>query len=472
MVFFSNFFVGYGQQKISISYDKPMLKEDFNEENKNWNYQTTYENFFVVDKGDLFLNRINPTNPYAFLSNWENPLTTFQIRSALKLSPDQGKDQTIGLIFLVQKDGSGAVVMEFNRNKEYRIKQLINGKFYKYLSGEKESQGWVKSGFLTSKDEYNELDVQVNEGQMDFYINKKFVNSFNVESFKSGGLGFIIGANTKAKIDFFNVYGTSTADDTLQNLNGTYVNKLHGEELIARQGKDIDSLKREIRAANQRYVNYQKERDQEFLRMKNSLDTYIRQNDSLEVKVRKLNFLEDEMLLGIDSDVLLTLTTELREQIKRNQALEAEVEGYKDSIYYINKKFQELKVKLLNSVIDKRSTEIKSQEQALKEIKKELQKQSAKEPSNSASLSKEESGTANSSPEIQTAIDSENSSNTGAPEKSDLNNSSKTDKRTKIKELTLNSEAAGSKTTNGDTSLNKIKPIPSKVRKAVKGNRP
>jgi hypothetical protein len=465
----------YGQQKISISYDKPMLKEDFNEENKNWNYQTTYENFFVVDKGDLFLNRINPTNPYAFLSNWDNPLTTFQIRSALKLAPDQGKEQTIGIIFLVQKDGSGAVVLEINRDKEYRIKQLVNGKFYKYLSGEKETQGWVKSALVNAKEDYNELDVRVKEGQMDFYINKKFVNSFNVDNYKSGGLGFLIGANTKAKIDFFNVYGTNTAEDSLQNLNGTYVNKLHGEELIAKQEKDIDSLKREIREVNQRYSSYQTDRNQEHLRMKELLDKYIRQNDSLEIRARKLTYLEDEMLQGIDNDLLLTLTTELREQIKKNQALEAQVEGYKDSIHYINKKFQELKVKLLTTVIEKRSAEVKSQEQALKEIKTELQKKSNQtgvsplnqtaEESNqkpSAKESKANSKKKEESKDTKSAIPSSQAplDEPIRPNPRSKNNQSKIDSSKFFMPVILK-----------DSIIKEPQPIPSRVKKAKKGNR-
>jgi hypothetical protein len=475
MVLSLSFRNGYGQQKISLTYDKPMLKEDFNEENKNWNYQTTYENFFVVDKGDLFLNRINPTNPYAFLSNWDNPLTTFQIRSALKLAPDQGKEQTIGIIFLVQKDGSGAVVLEINRDKEYRIKQLVNGKFYKYLSGEKETQGWVKSTLVNAKEDYNELDVRVKEGQMDFYINKKFVNSFNVDNYKSGGLGFLIGANTKAKIDFFNVYGTNTAEDSLQNLNGTYVNKLHGEELIAKQEKDIDSLKREVREANQKYSNYQRDRDQEHLRMKDLLEKYIRQNDSLEIRARKLTFLEDEMLQGIDNDLLLTLTTELREQIKKNQALEAQVEGYKDSIYYMNKKFQELKVKLLTTVIDKRSAEVKSQEQALKEIKTELQKKSnqtnaaqanepAEEPKQKATTkdSKANSKKKDESKDNKAVISSSQApmDDPIRPNPRSKNNQSKADSAQIFQPMILK-----------DSIIKEPQPIPSRVKKAKKGNR-
>lgn len=469
-----SFFTGFSQQKINLTYNKPVLKEDFNEENKNWNYQTTYENFFVVDKGDLFLNRLNPTNPYAFISNWENPLTTFQIRAALKLAPEQGKEQTIGIIFLVQKDGNSAVVMEFNRDKEYRIKKLVSGKYYKYLSGSKENQGWVKTTLLSSKDEYNELDIRVKDGQIDFYINKKFVNSFTLDNMLAGNLGMLIGPNTKARIDYFNVYGTSNAGDSLQNLNGTYVNRLHGDELIAKQQADIDSLKAELRNSTQNFVDYRKDRDLEYNRMKELLDKYIRLNDSLEIRARKLTYLEDEMLRGIDNDLLLTLTTELREQIRKNQNLEAQVEGYKDSIFYMNKRFQELKVKLLSTVIEKRSAEVKAREEEESKLKK---------PDNSPKndLSK-------ALPKDQSKTTSANTNDTKAQATNKSNARKKEEDKAEpeiqapTNDLIKPNPRSKNTTNKVDStklalpllvdSMNKEpKPIPSRVKKAKKGNR-
>jgi hypothetical protein len=59
---------------------------------------------------------------------------------------------------------------------------------------------------------------------------------------------------------------------------------------------------------------------------------------------------------------LLTLTTELRDQIKRNQKLEEELGFYKDSLFITHKRYQDLKSRLLAQMIDKRTLELKAKE--------------------------------------------------------------------------------------------------------------
>lgn len=359
IVITSNSFCLSAQQRISAEFTKPLLKDDFNEENKNWEYQTNYDNLFVLDRGDFFLNRINTQSPYALLTTWPNDLQRFQIKSAMKLAPDQGKEQTIGLIFLVQPDGKGAVVIEFNREKEYRIKQLV-GQFYKYITGDKATQGWVKNSAINTRDDYNELDVRVFDNQIDFYINRKFMTAFTTIDYKAGGMGILIGPDTKAKIDYFNVYGTEEENDSLQNINGEFTKKLKGDDLIAKLESDLEKLRLQIDESRLKLQADRTEHEAAVSSFKRQLETCTQRSDSMEIRLRSLSYLEDEMLKGISQDLLLTLTTELREQINLNNRLDAELGYYKDSLFFMHKNYRDLKQKLLTQVIEKRSTELKA----------------------------------------------------------------------------------------------------------------
>ena len=138
-----------------MAYTELVYREDFSKENEDWPFISSYENLFGIDKDEYFMHRMNPNLPYALMSNWKMSVETFNILTALKLGPADQANQSIGVIFLVQPDGQGAIVFEINKFKQYRIKQL-DGKFYRYLTGTKEDQGWVKNSVVKTKNEYNE----------------------------------------------------------------------------------------------------------------------------------------------------------------------------------------------------------------------------------------------------------------------------------------------------------------------------
>ena len=167
------------QSPISLEFNEVHLREDFSDKNENWPYLTTMENLYVPDKDEYFMHRRNKSTPYAIITKWENNLSAFNILSTLKLGPTNDKNQTVGIIFLVQPNGKGAVVFEFNKFKQYRIKQLV-GAYYKFLSGDSESSGWVKSSALAGKNDYNEIDIRVELPQVDIYLNGKFLQSFDM----------------------------------------------------------------------------------------------------------------------------------------------------------------------------------------------------------------------------------------------------------------------------------------------------
>ncbi len=101
-----------GQQLIEQDYPVVVLGEEFNDQNDIWQYPTTYENLSVLDKGDYFLTRQNPSSSYAIMAKWPNNLRRINIKRSLKLGPAENKEQSIGVMFLIQDEGKGAVVFE------------------------------------------------------------------------------------------------------------------------------------------------------------------------------------------------------------------------------------------------------------------------------------------------------------------------------------------------------------------------
>lgn len=326
-----------GQQRIYGSFDVPAFIEDFNETKGSFPTITTVENYYTVDDSTYFMNRNNPTQPFAVMANFPNELRSFHLSSRIKLGPSETKEQMVGLIFMSQRDSNSAYVFEFNRNKKYRIRRIRNGRVI--MMGES-ADGWVKSNALLGVDEYNLLEVKTANGDYDFYINGSFVTSFYDNTFEYGNMGFFVGAATKARAEFFHVYTTEPSIDEVE--------KTENELRIEQLEKENEQLKAELaQSLDAKIVELQGV----IQVLETQLVTTNRDNEVLREEIEQYE--EIRFLVGnIDKDLLLTLSRNLRDEMKKNQALTNENVQLKDSIDIILEEYSEFKLNVLDKIVD------------------------------------------------------------------------------------------------------------------------
>ena len=359
----------WAQNPIALEYNELKLREEFSDQNDNWTYMTTVENLYMPDKGDLFMHRNNLSSAYAFITKWKNEMRTFSIMARVKLGPSETADQSIGIICLAQRDGKGGVVVEFNKFKQYRIKQLI-GAYYRPISGTAEEQGWVKSGLVRAKEEYNELEVRVALPQVDVYINGKFAQSFDVANYGPGEMGLIIGPNTKAKADYFYVY--STADEAakeeeriVENSQGTST------------AEQLSKMRYDLEHKNRTISECETERRKAVSLLEEEKGQLLAENEKLTLQNRQLAEFRDQVLVDIDEDVFLTLVENLKQEVVKNERLESQVQVYRDSLKQTHANYNKLKLALLDKSIAKGQKEKAEREKHVSiatknEIEKEL----------------------------------------------------------------------------------------------------
>lgn len=358
------------QDQISLEYNLVELREEFSAKNENWPYLTTMENLYVVDKDEYFMHRRNKNASYAIVTDWRNKLSEFNILTTLKLGPSNDESQTIGVIFLIQDDGQGAVVFEFNKFKQYRIKQLV-GSYYKFLSGDAESNGWVKSSALAGKNDYNEIDLRVDLPQVDVYVNGKFLQSFDVIDYKPGGMGFLIGPDTKAKSDYFYVYTTPEGKQVAEEQAKEEKDNKSAVQQLSKLRYELEQEKRALKEC-------QLERQRAVTVLEEQMGLLTQNNERLTLQNRQLQEFKSQVLVEIDEDVFLTLAENLKEEIIKNQKLESQVQVYKDSLSYAHNKYNKLKLALLDKAIkkaekDKVARDKKDAEETKKAIEQELE---------------------------------------------------------------------------------------------------
>ena len=192
-------------QKLAIgSFNKIVFEETFNFNSGQFPLSTTSENYIILDDGDLFMSR-NASSDYSLFAKTPLTQSSYRVKTALKLGPSNNKTAYVGLLLNTQIDGSGAVSIEINSKKQYRLRQIQNGK-PKYISGTRSNDGWLRVENLNGIEEYNYLDIVVHQGSYDIYLNYVYIASYSIPDYQSGGIGFIVSGSSKARVDFAFVY--------------------------------------------------------------------------------------------------------------------------------------------------------------------------------------------------------------------------------------------------------------------------
>ncbi len=342
-------------------YQNQLIKEDFNQKVNNFKIVTTSDNYFILDNGDYFLSRNNNESEYAIFAN-NSEISDFILKTAIRIGPSSNKKASIGLILKAQKNAKGAIIFEINKQKEYRIKQLIENK-YQILSGNSKKDGWVKTKLLNGIDEINYLEIRSENNVYDIYINSNYLSTFFVPDYNSGSCGLIISAATKARISYFYLNTNGIKDNNLNsNLLESSNNNLNIEDL----NKKIKILENKNQQLNEFNNNIQQKLNIEIERLRNSnliLENSINDKNqeiiNLKNKINEIN-VKIELSSKSENEKIVKLQNKnksLQELIKNKENL---VNEFKNKIDKIESKISNLstlsaeieKIKLLNKELN------------------------------------------------------------------------------------------------------------------------
>ena len=146
-------------QQISLTnFNTEVFIENFSTNSSLFSYETTSENYFIVDDGDLFLSRNNKLSDFTIFSSTPFSEENYKLKTSIKLIPTSSKETHVGILLNTQLDGNGLLSIEINTKKEYRVRQINSGES-KYLSGNRDNEGWIASNLIKENGEYNYIDI-------------------------------------------------------------------------------------------------------------------------------------------------------------------------------------------------------------------------------------------------------------------------------------------------------------------------
>ena len=337
----------YAQDISADLFQNQIIKEDFNQQAETFKIITTSDNYFILDNGDYFLSRNNSNSEFAIFAN-NSEVSDFLLKTAIRIGPSPNNEASIGLILKAQKNANGAIIFEINKQKEFRIKQLIKNK-YQILSGNSKNSGWEKTKLLNGIDEINYIEIRSNSNVYDVYINNEYLSTFFVPEYTFGSCGLIISPKTKARVSYFYLYSKGLNTDTLnflEEISSTEdlskkikILEENNLQLIEFNNNIQEKLNNEIIQLNTRNLNLEnslKDKNQEILSLKNEIG-------EIKSKIESTIQIENEEIIKLQNK-----NKSLQESIIQKENL---IDKFKNKINDIEEKITDLSI--LNTEIEK-----------------------------------------------------------------------------------------------------------------------
>ncbi|MGR6088763.1 MAG: hypothetical protein ACU4F9_11340 [Arcticibacter sp.] len=332
-------------QRVRDRFELLTFSDNFDTPSEKWTTEANSDNLLVIQDGEYILHRKNTSTPFLVIAGLEKEVDDCRLVASLRLDKNYGSDPTAGILFMMQPQASGGFLIELNKKKEFRVRQITAGK-YQYLTGTSKNGGWTKCASANEAGLNNVIEIRTAGGNYDLYINDVYLISFFEPSYKSGSIGIVIGPDTRTRLDYVYIFtkGPTTSEVNTPSDSNTE-DPSSGEEMI-KLAESIIQLKTQINALKQDNDELKKavsslrsgesEKSSEIKSLEAEIKSMQDQIASRDAEIAKLVSERDalakykEMTGGNEnSDVIITLSKALKAEKEKNLKLEEELRRLK-----------------------------------------------------------------------------------------------------------------------------------------------
>lgn len=353
IVIFLALFLTIKAQNINPEYfNKIVFNSDFKsaKDMKIWPLANDEEELLIISNGQYIIERKDAFKDKMIFPNWQNPYPNFEILASFSLEKFQFPYQTAGVCFNFNKSQEEGIIIEFNKNKQFRIKKLGNSGNIEYISGPNAQKSWKKCNYLLTNDQTNDLNIMVIGKNIEIFINNFFVFSFENEcSYPLRNFGIFVGKSSHVIFSKFqllvnhrelgkydHLLSQVTEEENISTPgNNNYQDKKSKDSIIAKTGN------------NQHNVTESKELSEALsliIKLKNDLsstqkelETYKQllekcKNDNINLNTFIENNLDSKSLSRITE--LEKENSRLKDQIQKLKTENATLQDFKS--FYLN----------------------------------------------------------------------------------------------------------------------------------------
>lgn len=340
-------------QKIAENFKLNFYSENFDSSKTDWTIVANNDNLFIIQDGEYILNRKTNLSPFAIVYSKPLDLRGYKIVTSLKLDRTMATDGSIGLMFAAQENNAAGFLLEFNFNKEFRIRKF-SANTYTYVTGNDKNAGWIKNNFINEATVPTLIELRALGNDYDLFFNNKFVQSFSDPEIAAGTCGFVIGPGTKGRVDFIYVFTDEKyivkekpdaieASDPKNDMTIMATAIMEQKTKINQLSEENDLLKRTLDAMKNEKQQESEEKklmlaklashDAEMLAAQKRYDSLLSVNKDLQ-KYK-------EMVAGNEnSDLIISLSKALKLKSEENEQLKKQNKQLADSLQKFVKPIQ------------------------------------------------------------------------------------------------------------------------------------
>lgn|GEM_PF-2712523 len=329
-----------------------------------WSQTSTAQNIFLQDEEGYNVWRKNKSNGFVLLPDNDFSFNFFEAELSFSFDKGEGKGQYAGLVLQAQEGGTGALIVEVNRKRQYRIRRASGSRIMNISEGK---EGWVKDNKIKGRTDFV-LKIVTKDRLYDIYINGVFIQTFTEVDFTEGQIGLYIGESSRAIFSSLKV----KSDDDEPDFFTKGTNKTQAEiltetiiklrENINKKDQQIASMEADRRNSSQSTSNDSATlAELSTLRSENrSLEGKIEDleaaSETMQAQIKRLQRFKNEIAENESGDIVINLsnlTTTQKQKIDEHQntiRLQTEaIENLKIDNYTNSKTISVLELKALRS---------------------------------------------------------------------------------------------------------------------------
>lgn len=327
-------------QNVFTNFKDTVVYDDFTYDQKTFPQKYNTQEISTIDNSTYRVKRMSPDGKSIIYLNYTNELATYEASIDIELVKSK-EIPSGGLVVHGQTTRNGAIFIEINCNKQFRVLKQ-SGESFRLLSGSPNQSGWIKSKSLRKKGT-NNITTRVSKGYIDIYFNDIYTyTSYDLE-FQDGKLGLFVSANAEALIHSFTLKKEENrilpieeqttkstdkegnSDPAFEEVILLFKTKIDKQQVeIKRLSKDIEKCRAKLNY-DTNLVAKSAEIEVRNKKLNSQLDST---SSALNKAKRRLEYLEsfkENIESGSNGDLVLSLTSILSDVKKENNDLKSKL---------------------------------------------------------------------------------------------------------------------------------------------------
>lgn len=336
LVLISVFYPAFTQQ-VNKEFNRILVDDQFVRLDGKWKQESNIDNQFLGVEDGFSVWRKNAKAGYFIFPEKTTEYGVYEVQLSFDFDKNADNSNSAGLVLQAQPDGSGAIVIEMNKKRQYRIRRAM-GNTLVNISGS--GEGWQKAKKQITQGR-NVLMIRTYDKIYDIYINDQFIRTFTEIEFSKGLIGMYIGAGSRA---VFKQLVVKTDDDHANPdlNNNTPIDEQKAlaqavvklKETINKKDKRIAELETQIRTgggggrrADSMLIRQAEEATIRASQLNAELEQLKSENSRLKETVERLETFRKNITESENGDVIINLTNINQRQKEQIDLLQATIKN-------------------------------------------------------------------------------------------------------------------------------------------------